>query len=125
MKHNRWKSYEMMSCYQGLLEYCEIVKKVGENSSTHQLETPTKLLQAAIMTAEDIVKEEINLAGGCACSEAWFHGARKQHLLYLRLQETCVTTTWMRFCDYASTGNTWRRDDYYRTWFPVEYGPNE
>ena len=28
MKHNRWKSYEMMSCYQGLLEYCEIVKKV-------------------------------------------------------------------------------------------------
>ena len=34
MKHNRWKSYEMMSCYQGLLEYCEIVKKVGENSSS-------------------------------------------------------------------------------------------
>ena len=51
------------------------------------------------MTAEDIVREEINLAGGCACSEAWFHGARKQHLPYLRLQETCVTTTWMRFCE--------------------------
>ena len=51
------------------------------------------------MTAEDIVKEEINLAGGCACSEAWFHGARKQHLPYTRLQETCVTTTWMRFCE--------------------------
>ena len=29
------------------------------------------------------------------------------------------------YCDYASAGNTWRRDDYYRTWFPVEYGPNE
>ena len=29
------------------------------------------------------------------------------------------------FCDYASAGNTWRRDNYYRTWFPVEYGPNE
>lgn len=51
------------------------------------------------MSAEDIVKEEINLAGGCACSEAWFHGARKQHLPYTRLQETCVTTTWMRFCE--------------------------
>ena len=109
MKHNRWKSYEMMSCYQGMLEYCEIVKKVGENSSSSrkdenstlqlQLETPTKLLQAAVMTAEDIVKEEINLAGGCASSEAWFHGARKQHLPYVRLQETCVTTTWMRFCE--------------------------
>ena len=29
------------------------------------------------------------------------------------------------FCDYASAGNTWRRDDYYRTWFPVEFGPAE
>ena len=27
------------------------------------------------------------------------------------------------FCDYASAGNTWRRDDFYRTWFPVELGP--
>ena len=26
------------------------------------------------------------------------------------------------FCDFASAGNTWARDDYYRTWFPVEWG---
>ena len=97
-KHNRWKSYEMMSCYQGLLDYVEVVK--NENSTLQlQLESPTNLLQAAIMTAEDIIKEEINLAGGCACSEAWFHGAKKQHLPYTHLQETCVTTTWMRFCE--------------------------
>ena len=57
------------------------------------------ILKAAVMTAEDIVKEEVNLAGGCASSEAWFHGARKQHLPYIHLQETCVTTTWMRFCE--------------------------
>ncbi len=86
MKHNRWKSYEMMSCYQGMLEYWEVT---GED----------RLKEAAVKTALDIIKEEINLAGGCACSEAWFHGARKQHLPYLRLQETCVTTTWMRFCE--------------------------
>ena len=97
-KYGRSKAYEMMSCYQGLLEYVEVVK--NENSTLQlQLETPTKLLQAAIMTANDIVKEEINLAGGCACSEAWYHGAKKQHLPYLRLHETCVTTTWMRFCE--------------------------
>ena len=24
------------------------------------------------------------------------------------------------FCDYASAGNLWRRDNFYRTWFPVE-----
>ena len=35
------------------------------------------ILKAAVMTAEDIVKEEVNLAGGCASSEAWFHGAKK------------------------------------------------
>ena len=29
------------------------------------------------------------------------------------------------FCDYASAGNEWRRDNFYRTWFPVEYGPAE
>ena len=72
----------------------------GDNS-TLQLQLPTtiQLLQAAVMTAEDIVKEEVNLAGGCASSEAWFHGAKKQHLPYVHLQETCVTTTWMRFCE--------------------------
>ena len=29
------------------------------------------------------------------------------------------------FCDYASAGNTWHRDNTYRTWFPEEYGPTE
>ena len=85
-KHGRSKAYEMMSCYQGLIELGEVTRR-------------RELLDAAVKTAEDIVREEINLAGGCACSEAWFHGARKQHLPYLRLQETCVTTTWMRFCE--------------------------
>ena len=25
----------------------------------------------------------------------------------------------------ASAGNTWTRANFYRTWFPVEYGNNE
>ena len=86
MKHNRWKAYEMMSCYQGLVEYAEATGR-------------RDLLDAAVATGNQIVADEINLAGGCACSEAWFHGAKKQHLPYMRLQETCVTTTWMRFCE--------------------------
>ena len=94
-KHNRWKAYEMMSCYQGLLDYVQV--KSEELRVKSYEEDP--LFIAAVKTAEDIVREEINLAGGCACSEAWFHGARKQHLPYERLQETCVTTTWMRFCE--------------------------
>ena len=86
MKQNRRKSYEMMSCYQGLLEYYEVTGRKD-------------ILEATVKTGEDIVKEEINLAGGCASSEVWFHGAHKQHLPYIHLQETCVTTTWMRFCE--------------------------
>ena len=86
MKHNRWKAYEMMSCYQGFLEYYEVTGRKD-------------LFDAAVATGNQIIRDEINLAGGCACSEAWFHGARKQHLPYCRLQETCVTTTWMRFCE--------------------------
>lgn len=95
MKHNRWKSYEMMSCYQGLLEYWETVTESGRIQNTPDGD----LFRAALMTAEDIAAEEVNLAGGCASCEAWFHGARKQHLAYAKLQETCVTTTWMRLCE--------------------------
>ena len=113
-KHNRWKAYEMMSCYQGILDYVEEkVKAEGEG------EQWSNLRLAAVKTAEDIVKEEINLAGGCACSEAWFHGARKQHLPYVRLQETCVTTTWMRFCEklLAVTGDPKWADQIEKTFY--------
>ena len=94
-KCGRSKAYEMMSCYQGILDYVAAQSEL----STGDDERLADLRRAAIMTAEDIVREEINLAGGCACSEAWFHGAKKQHLPYARLQETCVTTTWMRLCE--------------------------
>ena len=111
MKHNRWKAYEMMSCYQGFLEYYEATGRKD-------------LFDAAVKTGEDIIKEEINLAGGCACSEAWFHGARKQHLPYVRLQETCVTTTWMRFCEKLLdlTGDTKWADQLERTFYNAYLG---
>ena len=98
-KHGRSKAYEMMSCYQGLLEYYEIVKLCKYENTQYPMSAVDDILMAAVRTAEDIVKEEVNLAGGCASSEAWFHGAKKQHLPYVHLQETCVTTTWMRFCE--------------------------
>ena len=110
-KHNRWKSYEMMSCYQGMLEYFEVTGRKD-------------LFDAAVATGNDIIKEEINLAGGCACSEAWFHGARKQHLPYLRLQETCVTTTWLRFCEKLLdlTGDPKWADEIERTFYNAYLG---
>ncbi|MBR6586449.1 MAG: glycoside hydrolase family 127 protein [Kiritimatiellae bacterium] len=105
-KYGRSKAYEMMSCYQGLIEYFEVTGR-------------RDLLDAAVKTAEDIVREEVNLAGGCASSEAWFHGSRKQHLPYERLQETCVTTTWMRFCEKLLdiTGDSKWADQIERTFY--------
>jgi len=98
-KHGRGKAYEMMSCYQGLLEYCEIVKLCKYENTQYPIPPVDDILRAVVMTAEDIVREEVNLAGGCSSGEAWFHGAKKQYLPYAHLQETCVTTTWMRFCE--------------------------
>jgi DUF1680 family protein len=105
-KKGRSKAYEMMSCYQGFLEYFEMTGRKD-------------LFEAAVKTGEDIIKEEVNLAGGCASSEAWFHGARKQHLPYERLQETCVTTTWMRFCEKLldMTGDSRWADQIERTFY--------
>jgi len=80
---DRRKAYEMMSCYQGLLEYGQAT---GDG----------KFLAAAEATADQIIQDEINLAGGASSGEVWYHGARKQHLPYIHQQETCVTITWMR-----------------------------
>ena len=110
-KHNRWKAYEMMSCYQGMLDYAAIVGRED-------------LKSAAVKTAEDIVKEEVMLSGGCSASEAWFHGARKQHLPFVHMQETCVTTTWMRFCEklLEVTGEARWADEIERTFYNVYLG---
>lgn len=118
-KRGRGKAYEMMSCYQGLLDY--VAARRAQEGLTPELE---RLRQAALMTAADIVKEEINLAGGCASSEAWFHGASKQHLPYIHLQETCVTTTWMRFCErlLAETDDPTWADQLERTFYNAYLG---
>ncbi|MBR2839457.1 MAG: glycoside hydrolase family 127 protein [Kiritimatiellae bacterium] len=124
MKHNRWKSYEMMSCYQGMLDYAETLSADPGLASGGSCPDPAELVRAAVMTGEDIIREEVNLAGGCACSEAWFHGARKQHLPYVRLQETCVTTTWMRFCErlLEATGDPKWADEIEKTFYNAYLG---
>ena len=110
-KKNRRKAYEMMSCYQGLLDYYEVTGR-------------RDCLTAAVQTAESILRDEINLAGGGACNENWFHGAVKQHKPYSRLQETCVTITWMRLCEklLALTGDAKYADALERTFHNAYLG---
>ena len=89
-KHALTKAYELMSCYQGLLEYYEATGK-------------KEYLDAAVKTAKNIAETEANLAGGSAAGEHWFHGADQQWRHISWQQETCVITTWMRLCEKLRT----------------------
>ena len=108
---NRLKAYEMMSCYQGLVEYYEVTGRKD-------------CLEAAVKSAESIVADEVNLAGGSCSGEHWFHGAIKQHQPFIHLQETCVTITWMRLLEKLSavTGDAKWGDQFERTFFNAYLG---
>ncbi len=94
-KNNGQKGYEMMSCYVGLLELC---KATGEQ----------RYLQAAERTWEHIVAEEVNVTGGSCSGECWYEGYKKQTQPAVHMMETCVTFTWMQFCErlLEMTGNS-------------------
>lgn len=82
---NGMKAYEMMSCYQGLIELYQVT---GE----------PRLLDAAVAAAKDIMATEINAAGSGAAFECWYHGSTRETEPAYHMMETCVTTTWMRLC---------------------------
>lgn len=100
------KAYELMSCYQGLLDYYEVT---GEKS----------YLDATVKTAESIRTTEVNLAGGAAAGEHWFHGADQQYRHISWQQETCVLTTWMRLCGklLSITGDPRWADELEKTFY--------
>ncbi len=77
------KAYEMMSCYEGLLE---LYRLTGKEEFKH----------AVIRTWENIRETEINIAGSGSAVECWFGGARRQTMPVYHYQETCVTTTWIK-----------------------------
>ncbi|MFT3935843.1 MAG: glycoside hydrolase family 127 protein [Chitinophagaceae bacterium] len=77
------KAYEMMSCYEGLLELYRITGK--ENYK-----------QAVVNTWESIKNTELNIAGSGSAMECWFSGKEYQALSINHYQETCVTATWIK-----------------------------
>lgn len=78
------KAYEMMSCYEGLLELYRITGKESYKKAAEQ-------------TWQSITDTEINIAGSGAAMEAWFSGKKIQHVPIAHYQETCVTVTWIKF----------------------------
>ncbi|MBC7567875.1 MAG: glycoside hydrolase family 127 protein [Pedobacter sp.] len=79
------KAYEMMSCYEGLLELYRITGK-------------PEYKMAVENTWQNIYNTEINIAGSGAASEMWFGGKILQTNPIHHYQETCVTVTWIKLC---------------------------
>lgn len=91
---NGQKAYEMMSCYNGLIE---LYKVTGDSD----------YLKAVESTVRDITEEEINVAGSGTSFECWYHGKERQTRPTYHTMETCVVTTWLKL-NYdllALTGN--------------------
>ena len=78
------KAYEMMSCYDSLLEL-------------YRIESNREFLQATEMTARNIINTEINAAGSGASVECWYGGKARQTTQALKTMETCVGMTWIRY----------------------------
>ena len=77
------KAYEMMSCYEGLLELYRIT---GKEEYKNAVES----------TWKSIMESEINIAGSGASMEAWFSGKALQTMPIMHYQETCVSVTWLK-----------------------------
>jgi DUF1680 family protein len=82
---NGQKAYEMMSCYEGLLELFLITKE-------------PVYLEAVKKTVSNIIESEINIAGSGTAFECWYHGKEQQTIPAYHTMETCVTITWMKLC---------------------------
>ena len=77
------KAYEMMSCYEGLLELYRI--------------TGNESYKAAVeKTWQSIMDTEINITGSGSAMESWFGGKQMQYMPIKHYQETCVTVTWIK-----------------------------
>ncbi len=83
---NGQKAYEMMSCYEGLLELYRIT---GEQT----------YLKSAEMAVQNIIDTEINVAGSGTAFECFYHGGQRQTEPTYHTMETCVTFTWIKLCN--------------------------
>lgn len=94
-QENGQKAYEMMSCYEGLLELYKITKN-------------PLYLSVVEKTVANIIQDEINIAGSGSAFECWYHGKAQQTIPTYHTMETCVTFTWMQLCNrlLQLTGNS-------------------
>lgn len=83
------KAYEMMSCFEGLLQYYRITGK-------------EKYKTAALNLGYRIIEGELSIIGCSGCTHELFdHTAVRQTQTDYKgvVQETCVVVTWMKFAE--------------------------
>lgn len=105
------KAYEMMSCYQGLYEW-------------YRLTGRKEYLDACLTTARNIIEKEITVLGGGSSLECWMRGKSHETESWRAPNETCVTTTWMRFCStlLAETGDLTFADELEKSLYNIYLG---
>jgi len=81
------KAYELISCFEGLLEY-------------YRITGIEKYRTAAINFGKALIDSDVTVIGSCGCThELLDHSKVRQTAFYDgEMQETCVTVTWMKFC---------------------------
>lgn len=81
------KAYEMMSCFEGLLEYYYV--------------TGVEKYKTAVVNFGKAVREtEVSVIGSCGATHELFDHTRTRQTICQDevMQETCVTVTWMKLC---------------------------
>ncbi len=103
---NGQKAYEMMSCYEGLLQLYLATKNPD-------------YLEAVKEVTDNIIATEINVAGSGSAFECWYHGIANQTRPTYHTMETCVTITWMKLCKslLEVTGNPKYADQVEKTFY--------
>ncbi len=90
------KAYELISCFEGLVAYCEVRKN-------------EKYKTAATNFGYAILDSEVSIIGTLGCThELLDHTTNRQTADIGGIkQETCVTVTWMKYCAtlYRLTGD--------------------
>ena len=81
------KAYEMMSCFEGLLEYYTV--KGNEDD-----------LKAVINFVDMVLESDYTVIGCCGCTHELFDNSTVKQTEFSEgvMQETCVTVTFMKLC---------------------------
>lgn len=92
------KAYEMISCFEGLLELYKVTNNVD-------------YLTAVKNFVDDVIKTDVTVIGGCGCDHERFDNSlvtQTDESVTTLKNETCVTVTWMKLCLrlFSVTGDT-------------------